>query len=149
MRPLTVRILLSGFVALALAWMIPVPADAGNGADPDGRYRGAFSEAGEKFGSVELRVKRDGRLITGFGGNLIGVCYQPERGPETVPFPFWIGRVAVEAGGGFRRAFTVKQKPYDQEYKLAGKLRNGTVEGRLELHGACEVDARLAARRIP
>ena len=56
------------------------PAWAGEDKDPDGRYEGTFKLPGGAFGEVTFTVKGDGRSLDRFGGEMIGVCYQPGRG---------------------------------------------------------------------
>lgn len=125
----------------------PLAWAGGDGKDPDGRYEGEFKSPGGKFGEVTFTVKGNGRSLTSFGGKLIGVCYQPGQGPQTEPFPFFIGKVKVDRNGKFSRSFTVRQEPYDQEYVLDGALKGRKVTGRLALDGLCQVNAGFTAGR--
>lgn len=143
----SMRAHLTAIVALLFASAaLGSPAWAGEeGKDPDGRYEGAFKSPGGGFGEVTFTVKGDGRSLDRFGGGMIGVCYQPGRGPQSEPFRFFIGRVKVDRRGRFSRAFTVKQEPYDQEYVLEGALKGRKVTGHLALDGLCAVSAEFTA----
>jgi hypothetical protein len=140
-------------IGIAVAMVGAAGAAGAGGGDPDGKYRGDLTdEDGVRYGKVEFKVAKDGRLIKDFRTLVLSVCTNPNEigGIEVIDVPVSFDRVEVKRSGRFKQNQTVVQLPEDshQNFEVSGRLKSRRVAaGKLVLNGKCASTETFSARR--